>query len=184
MLGGSRTTLALLPGASQSWSGPLATNFGATPRLAPTSMIKPEVPATCRRMGLRRSTRAGSRPNRVARSVRGGGVVQSFLNKGQQREDTARIINAFVLRVARVEFRPWFEYIPSAQNIADLPSRAKWAEYYEVIGADAQGRRADGSAASVFVPMVLPDFATWAAPVAQLAPSSKRRRGVRGGRGR
>ena len=107
------------------------------------------------------------------------------LQKGSSsREDTARIINAFVLRVARVEFRPWFEYIPSAQNIADLPSRAKWAEYYEVIGADAQGRRADGSAASVFVPMVLPDFATWAAPVAQLAPSSKRRRGVRGGRGR
>ena len=71
-----------------------------------------------------------------------------------------------------------------ASATLDLPSRAKWAEYFEVIGADAEGRRPDGSAASVFVPMELPDFATWAAPVVQLAPSRKRRRGARGGRGR
>ena len=112
------------------------------------------------------------------------GAKYGLQKSSSSREDTARIINAFVMRVARFEFRPWFEYIPSAQNIADLPSRAKWAEYYEVISADAEGRRPDGSVASVFVPMKLPDFATWAAPVAQLAPSRKRRRGVRGGQGR
>lgn len=109
------------------------------------------------------------------------GAKYNLQKNSAAREDAARIVNAFSVRAARLEFRPWFEYVPSAQNIADLPSRGKWREYYEAIGADASGRGLDGKPASIFVPTVLPDFSTWAAPLAVLPKSRKRRRGSRRG---
>jgi hypothetical protein len=49
------------------------------------------------------------------------------LQKGSARkEDSARIVDSFSKRVASLGFRPWIEYVPSAQNVADLPSRDKW----------------------------------------------------------
>ena len=49
------------------------------------------------------------------------------LQKGSARkEDSARIVDSFAKRVASLGFRPWLEYVPSKQNLADLPSRGKW----------------------------------------------------------
>lgn len=37
--------------------------------------------------------------------------------------DTARIVNSFNVRQAYLKFRVWWEWVPTHQNIADLPSR-------------------------------------------------------------
>ena len=97
------------------------------------------------------------------------------LQKGSARQDdSARIVDAFAKKVAQLRFRPWFEYVPSAQNIADLPSRGKWARFAEVT-AGRKARR---------VPMVVPDFSGWSSVSGGALRSSarKRRRGSRGGR--
>ena len=98
------------------------------------------------------------------------------LQKGSARQDdSARIVDAFAKKVAQLRFRPWFEYVPSAQNIADLPSRGKWAQFAEVT-AGRKARR---------VPMVVPDFSGWSSVSGGALRSSarKRRRGSRGGKG-
>ena len=49
--------------------------------------------------------------------------------------DSGRIINAFALKQAALGMRIWFEWIPSEQNISDLPSRDKLHELEEVFTA-------------------------------------------------
>jgi hypothetical protein len=84
------------------------------------------------------------------------------LQKGSARkEDSARIVDSFSKRVASLGFRPWFEYVPSAQNVADLPSRDKWFEYYSVIGADEHGLLPSGKRASEWIEMNVPDVSGW-----------------------
>jgi hypothetical protein len=86
------------------------------------------------------------------------------LQKGSARkEDSARIVDSFSKRVASLGFRPWIEYVPSAQNVADLPSRDKWSEYYSVIGADEHGFLPSGERASEWIEMNVPDVSGWSA---------------------
>ena len=102
------------------------------------------------------------------------------LQKGSARaEDSARIVDSFSKRVAGLQFRPWFEYVPSKQNVADLPSRGMWAEYYSAIGADAFGKLPSGAAASSKIEMRIPDVATWSVLSGSGRPpgTRKRRRG-------
>ena len=101
--------------------------------------------------------------------------------KGSARkEDSARIVDSFSKRVASLGFRPWFEYVPSAQNVADLPSRDKWSEYYSVIGADEHGLLPSGKRASEWIEMNVPDVSGWSSvsfPTGVGRSSRKRRRG-------
>ena len=48
--------------------------------------------------------------------------------------DIARLVGAYHLRIARLGARIWIEYVPSAANIADMPSRGNF-ELVESIGA-------------------------------------------------
>ena len=103
------------------------------------------------------------------------------LQKGSARkEDSARIVDSFSKRVASLGFRPWIEYVPSAQNVADLPSRDKWLEYYSVIGADEHGLLPSGERASEWIEMIVPDVSGWSAissPSSGGRSPRKRRRG-------
>ena len=103
------------------------------------------------------------------------------LQKGSARkEDSARIVDSFSKRVASLGFRPWIEYVPSAQNVADLPSRDKWSEYYSVIGADEQGLLPSGERASEWIEMQVPDVSGWSSispPSGSGRSPRKRRRG-------
>jgi hypothetical protein len=103
------------------------------------------------------------------------------LQKGSARkEDSARIVDSFSKRVASLGFRPWIEYVPSAQNVADLPSRDKWLEYYSVIGADEHGLLPSGERASEWIEMIVPDVSGWSAissPSGGGRSPRKRRRG-------
>lgn len=99
------------------------------------------------------------------------------LQKGSARkEDSARIVDSFAKRVASLGFRPWLEYVPSKQNLADLPSRGRWAEYYEAIGADVNGKFPSGDVASEFMTMVVPDVSGWSTIDEAAGPSKSRKR--------
>jgi hypothetical protein len=63
--------------------------------------------------------------------------------------DIARLVGAYHLRIARLGARIWIEYVPSAANIADMPSRGNF-ELVESIGAKR-------------IPFIFPSLASWGA---------------------
>ena len=94
-------------------------------------------------------------------------------------EDSGRIINAFKVKQASLRLRSWFEYVPSAQNIADLPSRGRWDKLMEVID------EISGHEWIMFsYRAVLPDFSSWTAPLAALPRRKRQRHGSRGAKRR
>ena len=94
--------------------------------------------------------------------------------------DTARIVNSFNVRQAFCRFRVWWEWIPSEQNIADLPSR--WTDSGMIQGALVEILPGIFSS---FIPFVLPPFQTWLAPLdSRFCDEGKKVRGKRGGKGR
>ena len=103
------------------------------------------------------------------------------LQKGYSKvADSGRIINAFRLKQAALGMRVWFEWIPSEQNIADLPSRGKACELYQIF--DAVSEEISGGEWECYEwDMVVPDFSSWTAPLAELRSGKRRtRHGSRG----
>jgi hypothetical protein len=90
-------------------------------------------------------------------------------------EDSGRVINAFKVKQAALRLRCWFEYVPSEQNIADLPSRGAYSRMLEVIEAVSSGEWTLSK-----YDAVLPDFSTWDAPLASLPSRKRSRHGSRG----
>lgn len=71
--------------------------------------------------------------------------------------------------------RVWLEYIPSGQNIADLPSRDKLSELFKVYEAVSENGE---WTEVVYEECKIPDFSSWR------VPSGQQRKRVRsGGRG-
>ena len=52
-------------------------------------------------------------------------AMAGFVKGYSGKEDTALILSAFSFKMAELQFRVWWEFVPSAQNVADLPSRGK-----------------------------------------------------------
>ena len=94
------------------------------------------------------------------------------LQKGySKRPDTAKILNACKVRQASLLSRVWFEWVPTHQNLADLPSRGGMEEFFRVI------REATGVAESRFLDLAFPNFSSWEAPLEVLvAGATKKRR--------
>ena len=98
------------------------------------------------------------------------------LQKGYSKvPDSGRIINAFRIKQAALGMRIWFEYIPTKQNIADLPSRGKLCELFEVYNALSAGGEWEEV---VYSDCKVPEFSSWNVP-----PPQQRKRGRSGGRG-
>jgi len=75
-------------------------------------------------------------------------------------DDSGRIINAFKVRQAQLQLQIHFEYVPSHQNLADLPSRGRFDDMCRVID-EATGLTpvADGPSRNLFkYDFVLPQF--------------------------
>ena len=102
------------------------------------------------------------------------------LQKGYSRvEDSGRIINAFKIKQASLQLRAWFEYVPSEQNVADLPSRGAFERMFEVIDAVMGGEWECFQYLAV-----LPRFSTWLAPLASIPKRASKRSGSRGSKRR
>ena len=78
-----------------------------------------------------------------------------------------------------LRLRCWFEWVPSEQNIADLPSRGAFDRMMEVIDAVSGPEWVLFSYAAV-----LPDFSSWDAPLASLPSRKRGRHGSRGAKRR
>ena len=110
------------------------------------------------------------------------------LQKGYSKvDDSGRIINAFKVKQAELGLAIWFEYVPSAQNLADLPSRGRFGEMREVVSrlAELVGASgwtwADPSADGQGYRVCFPEFSTWEAPLESAAgPKRRRKSGSRG----
>ena len=62
------------------------------------------------------------------------------LQKGYSKVgDTGKVVNSFKFMHAKRQLRVWFEYVPSEQNIAYLPSRRRWRELHRVIDSVSRG---------------------------------------------
>ena len=103
------------------------------------------------------------------------------LQKGYSKvADSGRIINAFRLKQAALSMCIWFEWVPSEQNIADLPSRGKESELFQIFDAVSE-TVSSGEWECYEWEMVLPDFSTWIAPLAEYGRQKRRdRSGSRG----
>ena len=98
------------------------------------------------------------------------------LQKGYSKVgDTGKVVNSFKVMQAKRQLRVWFEYVPSEQNIADLPSRRSWGELHRVIDSVSGGLwtcfRYD---------VVIPSYESWLSPLKGHVSSKRRRHGSRG----
>ena len=84
------------------------------------------------------------------------GALSLLVHGYASRPDCARLVNVFHLLQARLRFRAWFEWVPSAANISDLPSRGAYNEYFAAVPG------------SLHVPFTLPNFSTFTGPLADL----------------
>jgi hypothetical protein len=102
------------------------------------------------------------------------GLAKGYSGKA----DTARIINSFNVRQAYLLFRVWWEWIPTHQNIADLPSRWKLQDL--VLGSVVEILP---GIFSTSIPFILPPFETWLSPLEHgiNLPLQRRPRGKRAG---
>merc|ERR1711920_284729 len=82
------------------------------------------------------------------------GALSALIHGYASRPDMARVVNAFHVAQFGLEARVWFEWVPSAANIADLPSRLLLGRMLEIVpGAE-------------YVPTVLPSLHEWLQPMA------------------
>ena len=80
-----------------------------------------------------------------------------MINGYASRPDMGRVVNAFHAAQFALMSRVWFEWVPSAANLADLPSRAEWLEFHRTIPE------------SVWIPTTLPPLTSWLLPFASFA---------------
>jgi len=72
--------------------------------------------------------------------------------------DLAKAVNVFYLQMVGLRARVYFDYVPSKANIADLPSRERFAELRsELAGLDVSPSSPDL--------LVVPDVAAWQSPL-------------------
>ena len=77
------------------------------------------------------------------------------LRKGySSRADTALILISFWLLITILRCNPWFEYVPSKLNIADLPSRGDTEHLLDCCNMTE-------------VPYVFPPHSMWRSPVGE-----------------
>ena len=60
---------------------------------------------------------------RVVHWIDNTSAIAALINGYSRAPDSCRILHAFAAFVLGMEISPWFLYVPSKANIADLPSR-------------------------------------------------------------
>ena len=81
------------------------------------------------------------------------GALSALVHGYASKPDMTRLVNAYHLAQFLLRARVWFEWIPSEANLADLPSRLEYDEFFRILPG------------SVWVPTVLPSLQSWLAPL-------------------
>ena len=80
-------------------------------------------------------------------------ALSALVHGYASKPDMCRIVNAFHMAQFLLRSRVWFEWVPSDANLADLPSRLEYAEFFRAMPG------------SVWVPTVLPSWQSWSSPL-------------------
>ena len=86
-------------------------------------------------------------------------AMAGFVKGYSGKEDTALILSAFSFKMAELQFRVWWEFVPSAQNVADLPSRGKEDDEDGLLNA----------LGSVLSKFIVPEFGEWNSQIGLIA---------------
>ena len=81
-----------------------------------------------------------------------------------------------LIECGALAMRAWFEYVPSEQNVADLPSRDGWDKFYEILDLVCP----ESWRCTQYGVLQFSDFSTWEAPLKELPRYKRRRHGSRG----
>lgn len=92
------------------------------------------------------------RGRRVLHFIDNTVALSALVNGYASRPDLARMVNAFYVVQLALRCLVWFEWVPSKANIADLPSRLEYGEFFAALPL------------SVWVESVVPGFDSWLAP--------------------
>ena len=83
-------------------------------------------------------------------------AVYSLVKGYSGAPDSARVVNLFHATAAQLQVCPWFEYVHTDDNIADLPSRGDF-DLVRILGGDDAFREA-----------VVPSLSSFVGPLASL----------------
>ena len=83
--------------------------------------------------------------------------MSALINGYASKPDMGRVVNAFHVAQFGLDARVWLEWVPSAANVADLPSRMRIHEMMAILPG------------AVYVPTVLPCLSEWLRPFASFA---------------
>ena len=92
------------------------------------------------------------------------GALSNLIHGYASRPDCGRLVNALHLALAALQMQTWFEWVPSKENVADVPSREDSdLELIEILeGAGLEGAFDE-------VEFVFPPIQAWAAPLGVFA---------------
>jgi hypothetical protein len=92
------------------------------------------------------------------------GALSNLIHGYASRPDCGRLVNALHLTLAALQTQTWFEWVPSKENVADVPSREDSdLELIEILeGAGLEGAFDE-------VEFVFPPIQAWAAPLGVFA---------------
>jgi hypothetical protein len=82
------------------------------------------------------------------------GALSLLVHGYSSRADCARLVNSFHVLHCSLRCKTWFDWVPSAANISDLPSRGEYAQYFAALPS------------SRWRDFALPPFETLMAPLA------------------
>ena len=89
-------------------------------------------------------------------------ALSALVHGYASKPDMCRIVNAFHLAQFLLRARVWFEWVPSDANLADLPSRLEYGEFFRALPG------------SVWVPTVLPSCDEWSSSLLSMYSSMRR----------
>ena len=89
-------------------------------------------------------------------------ALSALVHGYASKPDMSRIVNVFHMAQFLLGVRVWFEWVPSEANLADLPSRLEYAEFFRCLPG------------SVWVPTVLPSQASWSSSLLSMFECMRR----------
>ena len=89
-------------------------------------------------------------------------ALSALVHGYASKPDMSRIVNAYHLAQFVLGMRVWFEWVPSAANLADLPSRLEYEAFFRYVPD------------SIWVPTILPSYGEWSASLLSMYADMRR----------
>ena len=89
-------------------------------------------------------------------------ALSALVHGYASKPDMCRIVSVFHIAQFCLRARVWFEWVPSAANLADLPSRLEYDRFLRIVPG------------SIWVPTILPSLVEWSSSLPSLFEGLRR----------